>query len=43
MDKNKFLKKLGQIANVLIVAYVLAVVGTIALINPDRQTVSEIE
>ena len=43
MDKNKFLKKLGAIINVLIVVYFLAVVGTVALINPARQTVSVIE
>ena len=43
MDKNKFLKKLGEIINVLLIVYVLAVVGTIALINPARPTVSEVE
>ncbi len=42
-NKNKFLKKLGEIINVLVVVYFIAVVGTVALINPARQTVSVIE
>jgi len=43
MDKNKFLKKLGEIVNVLVVVYLLAVIGTVAVINPARQSVSVIE
>jgi len=41
--KHSFIKLIAAAANTLVVLYFLGVVGMIALINPARQTVSEIE
>ena len=41
--RNKYIKWLGAVANVIAMVYFLGVVGTVAFINPARPTVSEIE
>lgn len=41
--KHSFIKLIAAAANVLVVVYFLGVVGMIALLNPARQTVSEME
>ena len=41
--KHSFIKLIAAATNVLVVLYFLCVVGMIALLNPARQTVSEIE